>query len=357
MRVGLVIYGSLSTTTGGFLYDRKLVEHLRRNGATVEVIDLPWRSYPRHLLDNLNRSVRERLADASVDVLLQDELCHPSLFRVNRRLDRAVPIVSIVHHLRSSESHSPPQAWLYDRIERRYLDTVDGVICSSRATCAAVERAGATAPSVVAHPGTGRFDPDITVEEIDRRARDSGPLRILFLGSVIPRKGLHTLLYGLAQLPDEAWRLTVVGDRTTAPDYVEDLGRQVDRLGIRERVRFTGHLPDEALAAELGEGQLLAVPSTYEGFGIAYLEGMGFGLPPLATAAGGAAELITDGEDGFLVPPERPDAIARRLRPLLEDRETLAEMGRAARERYESHPTWGETMETAYAYLTRMANQ
>ena len=49
MRIGLIIYGSLDTLTGGYLYDRLLVEHLRRQGDHVDIISLPWRTYGRHL--------------------------------------------------------------------------------------------------------------------------------------------------------------------------------------------------------------------------------------------------------------------------------------------------------------------
>lgn len=356
MRVGVVIYGSLTTTTGGFLYDRKLVEYLRDAGVPVEVIELPRRTYPRHLLDNLHPGTRRRLASLTIDVLVQDELCHPSLWWLNRRLEHECPIVTIAHHLRSSESHATPTTWLYRQIERRYLQTVDGVICGSRSTCANVNRLVAADSSVVVYPGTGRFDPAIDATTIETRAREPGPLRILFVGNIIPRKGLHTLIQGLGRLPGEGWRLTVIGDRTTARDYVDSLERRIDRLGLHQSVRFTGRLSDTDLEAALREGHLLAVPSTHEGFGIAYLEGMGFGLPPLATTAGGASELVTDAENGLLVPPENPAAIARRIQPLIGDRDRLAELGRAARDRYEAHPTWTETMEGAHAFLTRIAS-
>ncbi|HKL27942.1 MAG TPA: glycosyltransferase family 1 protein, partial [Natrialbaceae archaeon] len=100
MNVGLTLYGRLDERSGGFRYDRRLVEGLRAAGDDVEVIELPWRAYPRGLLDNASRRWRSRL-EADVDVMLQDELAHPSLVRTNRRLD--YPIVSVVHHLRSSE--------------------------------------------------------------------------------------------------------------------------------------------------------------------------------------------------------------------------------------------------------------
>lgn len=52
MKLGFIIYGSLDTLSGGYLYDRKLVEYLRDQGDTVEIISLPWRNYAAHLTDN-----------------------------------------------------------------------------------------------------------------------------------------------------------------------------------------------------------------------------------------------------------------------------------------------------------------
>jgi len=74
MRVGLVIYGSLDTLSGGFLYDRMLVERLRSAGDQVEIMSLPWRSYAHQLSDNWSPSLRRRLRDVRLDVLLQDEV-------------------------------------------------------------------------------------------------------------------------------------------------------------------------------------------------------------------------------------------------------------------------------------------
>ncbi len=54
MHLGLVVYGSLETVSGGYLYDRKLVQHLQSRGDEVEVISVPWRPYGRGLLDNLS---------------------------------------------------------------------------------------------------------------------------------------------------------------------------------------------------------------------------------------------------------------------------------------------------------------
>jgi glycosyltransferase involved in cell wall biosynthesis len=355
LRLGLVIYGSLETISGGFLYDRMLVQHLRSRGDEVEVISLPWRAYGRGLLDNLSPSLRQRLEEARYDLLLQDELIHPSLFWLNRRLGRRrrrYPMVAIVHHLRCSEGHPPWQNRLFRGVERRYLDTMDGFICPSRATLQSVaDLLGTHRPAVVAAPGGNRFGGPLTPEEISARAARTGPLRILFLGNLIPRKGLHLLLSALAQVKCRDWRLTAAGSLTMAPDYVRRLRRQVARAGFDSQVELFGPVVDEALKALLAGSHVLAVPSSYEGFGIVYLEGMGFGLPAIAGTAGGAVEIVSHGRDGFLVEPGDARALSQYLSQLLEDRGLLLTMSLAARERYLAHPTWADAGAAIHRFL------
>lgn len=369
LRLGLVLYGSLDTVSGGYLYDRQLVASLRSRGAEVEIISLPWRDYLRHMGDNLSARLLERLAGLEVDVLLQDEINHPSLFWLNQRLRQRLrqrqqstpfPLVSIVHHLRCCEIHPAWENRLYRRIERSYLRSVDAFIYNSWATRSTVESIGAVSPDcpcVVAYPAGNRFDPHIQDDEISQRALQPGPLRLLFLGNVIPRKGLHTLLKALRTLPGEAWRLSVAGSLDLDPDYVRYVRRQANESGLAGRIAFLGSLPDAELAALLRSHQLMAVPSSYEGFGIVYLEGMGFGLPAIAAAGGGAAEIVTHGRDGFLVSTDNMGKLAHHIGELWRNRQELRHMSLAARARYLRHPTWEQTGEQIYNFLKGLGSK
>jgi glycosyltransferase involved in cell wall biosynthesis len=357
VRIGLVIYGSLDTVSGGYLYDRMLVRQLRAAGHNVEVISLPWRSYPRHLGDNFSGQLANQLRNLSLDFLLQDELNHPSLVRVNRRLRGHIPypILSIVHHLRCSETH--PRAWrsLYCQVEKAYLHSVDGFIFNSRTTKAAVEELLAEPVSdIVAYPAADHVDPPPTEAVLATRAikcASTGPLQILFVGNVIPRKGLHTLLAALARLPQSTWRLEVVGSLSADAAYVKNIRSQIKQNDLERSVRLAGSASDTELRLRWELSHVLAVPS-YEGFGIVYLEAMSFGLPVIASKAGAAHEVVTDGEDGYLIDPNDIEDLAQRILALHQYRGTLLTMSVAARLRYDRHPTWQQSGQQIINWLT-----
>jgi len=98
----------------------------------------------------------------------------------------------------------------------------------------------------------------------------------------------------------------------------------------------------------------LAVPSFYEGYGIAYLEGMGCGLPAIGTTAGGAMEIIDHGINGFLIPPGDSNALSRYLNELNQDRERLKSMSLAAYRRFNAHPTWQASCEKILDFLVSL---
>lgn len=365
MRIGLIIYGSLDRLSGGYLYDRMLVEFLRGHGDRIELISLSDRSYTHHLLHNFSGQLFHRLAGLDCELLLQDELNHPSLFILNRRLRKVVsyPIVSIVHHLRCCEENPFLINRIYRLVERQYLSCLDGLICNSQATQKIVADLLLSSklssnnykshnnPCLVANPGGDRLHPQINKPEICKRVSREGALRLLFVGNIIPRKGLHVLLESIKGSPANQFIINVVGDTEMDPSYFESICRQIKRDSLTGVVRFRGILSDDDLAGFMNSSHLLVMPSFYEGFGIAYLEGMGFGLPAIGTNCGGAREIIRHGMDGFLVSPGDYASLAEFLTRLAKDRELLLEMSLCALDHYHSQPTWENSMGNIRSFL------
>lgn len=359
MKIGLVIYGSLDTLSGGYLYDRMLVDYLRAQGDAVELISLApgmadrsdWRNYLSHLADNFSFQ-----PPAGLDVLIQDELNHPSLLSANR-MPHPYPVISLVHHLRCSEQRPAWQNALYRVVERRYLRSVDGLIFNSSTTRSVVQAlVGSAKPNLVAYPPTDRFGDGISAEaaaaaeRIYTRSSEDAPLRLLFLGNVIPRKGLHTLLDALAQMPEGSVQLDIIGSLVIDPDYAAEMQKRAGKVNPA-CIRFHGALNNDPLVAMLKTSQVLVVPSSYEGFGIVYLEGMAFGLPAIGTKAGAASEIIEENRTGYLIGPDDVQALASHLAALAGDRELLARLSLNAWQRYRHQPKWEQTAASIRSFL------
>ena len=177
MRLGFVIYGNLDIVTGGFLFDKLVVDYLRRQGDEVEIISLPWHPYAFGLLHNAWAGLARRLRQRRFDAVIQDELTHPSWFWLNRRIKSHIryPIISLVHLLRSTEERPAWQNRLYRLVERQYLQSVDGFIFISRHTQHLVESlVGSSKRCTIAYSAGDRLG-SLTVEQITARILSPGP--------------------------------------------------------------------------------------------------------------------------------------------------------------------------------------
>jgi glycosyltransferase involved in cell wall biosynthesis len=329
VRVGLIIYGSLDLVSGGFLYDRLVVRQLRAAGVEVQVVALPWRRWGGALAENLQPWPA---ALEGCQVVLQDQLIHPAVFARNARLRR--PIIALVHNL----SCAPGVVSLPAVVERRYFETVDGAVAVCHDTLARVRALAPGLPGVVARAGRDHLPPP------GRRPEGHGPLRLLFVGTVMPHKGLHRLLEALSPLPPD-WTLDVVGSLTADPAYAARL-----RATAPASVRWHGQLDGEALWRAFGHSDLFVLPSDREAYSVACLEALGFGLPVLVTDRGGMREMIS-GDEGLVLPPDQPAAWTGAIAHLMMDRTRLAAMSAAARARFEAHGTWGQTAAAIAGFL------
>jgi len=157
---------------------------------------------------------------------------------------------------------------------------------------------------------------------------------------VIPRKGLHILLKALGEIEEKDWYLSVVGSLDFDPEYVKRIMQVVNEFGLTKKVMFFGPLQEDQVKEVMLNCHILAMPSYHEGFGIAYLEGMGFGLPAIGTTSGGASEIITHEVNGFLLPREDAPVLGENIARLIDDRKLLTRMSLAALERFNQHPPW-----------------
>jgi glycosyltransferase involved in cell wall biosynthesis len=150
-------------------------------------------------------------------------------------------------------------------------------------------------------------------------------------------KGLEYLLEGapdvIARIPQV--KFLIIGDNSFNPDYREELKRQTIKLGLQDRVIFTGFRLD--VPRILSSLALSVLPSLNEGLSNSLLESMAAAVPVVTTTVGGNPEVVVDGETGFLVPPRNPDALADAICRVLLTPGLRNRLGQAGRQRVLTH--------------------
>lgn len=164
---------------------------------------------------------------------------------------------------------------------------------------------------------------------------------ILFVGRIEPLKGIETLIRALAILSkrddvdQNSICLTIIGGDATATEA--SMGEEMARLqqlreslGVESYVNFIGKKSQDDLPYYYAAANIVVVPSKYESFGIVALESMACGTPVIASDVGGLAHLVQDGETGFTVPDNDPDALAEKILLLMKDQELRNRLGKQA---------------------------
>jgi D-inositol-3-phosphate glycosyltransferase len=177
------------------------------------------------------------------------------------------------------------------------------------------------------------FTPGDAGDRVEARralGMDDDTPTLLFVGRLDPIKGIDLLLESVALLRTPARLLVVGGDPAGDPE-VERLRARTEALGVADRVRFPGAVPQRDLPRYYRAADALVVASRYESFGLVAVEALACGLPVIASAAGGLPTIVCDGENGLLAPWRYAEAFAERIEALLGDPALMARLRCAAR--------------------------
>jgi len=136
---------------------------------------------------------------------------------------------------------------------------------------------------------------------VERQDWSKHPPRILFVGGNMQRKGLPVLLHSMPLILEQVkdCMLWVVGSDPMIPLFEQT----AKKMGIHKQIAFLGHKNQNDLMKCYRDSDILALPALIEAFGVVILEAMAAGLPVVASQCGGIPEIITNGENGYLVPP------------------------------------------------------
>lgn len=330
-----LIPGDLMTPTGGYAYDRQILDHLKRRD--FPLVHLPlggnWPFPDGHALSacaKLFGALSERTA------LLIDGLAFGAMPEALLRQARG-PLIALCHHPLALETGlDETMRHALRASEMRAFDHATAVIVTSAATAHLLEREfGVRKHKLrIAVPGT----------KIMSRAMGGGsPPQIVAVGSVCVRKNYDGLLTSLRHVADLPWRLTIAG-RIEDADLMDILSGTISTSGWTDRIRFTGPITDEEVEQLLGAADIFVMPSHYEGYGMALMEAVASGLPCVTTDAVPSARQVPAGGLA-IVPAGDSAAFGSAIRELLADMKARKILGNLAWQARNTLPNWEDAAE------------
>jgi glycosyltransferase involved in cell wall biosynthesis len=205
------------------------------------------------------------------------------------------------------------------RIARLLLDRATAIVVLSERWAAWMHRVTSN-PRIVCVPNSVPLPPPIP--------RAPQPGLVVFTGRCREAKGVHDLLDAIALLATDDPQVTL---ECAGDGDLEAVGLRALSLGIAERVRLRGWIGVRDRDELLARASVFVLPSHAEAMPMSLLEAMAAGCPVIASAVGGIPDVVQDGVNGLLVPPNSPRVLAQALRTLLSDPALAARLGREAR--------------------------
>jgi L-malate glycosyltransferase len=154
------------------------------------------------------------------------------------------------------------------------------------------------------------------------------PPNVIFVGRMVPQKNPIQVIHSLADIKDLDWHCVIIGDG----QLISGLKSEAKRLGIDERITFTGWITPNEVHDWLRISDILFMPSLSEGLPVVGVQALSMGLAFVVGKVGGFIELVKDGQNGYLHNPTDSELFSRSIRIILEDHKKLLEFRRKSRQ-------------------------
>ena len=327
-----VFPGSLTTLTGGYHYDRRLIAELRGLGLTVTPITLS-ETFPFPNKDEMNHA-RETLKMIPNDsVVIIDGLAFGSMESIAEKEKDRLCLIALCHHPLAMETGlQKEQSDALAKSEKAAFRCAQAIIVTSQNTRKILETDYAV-PNVkisVALPGT----------DSSTFAKCEGtPLKLLTVASLIKRKGHDVLVDSLRMIENLQWEARFVGDKGIDPAWAQSLQAKTKTNQLSERITFVGAVDD--LSAEYQNADVFVLPSRFEGYGMVLAEAVANGLPIISTSAGPIPD-VAPKSASLLVAPGDPLALSKALARVITKKDVRIKMQLSSQVAAENLPSWSD---------------
>jgi len=345
--IAFVAPGSLRQLTGGYIYDKHIVDGLRRVGHRVAVREVSER-FPGPTTADLAEAARVLASIPKGSVVIVDGLAGGAMPRQIEREAERLRFVALVHHPLAHETgvsrNDAVRLWAHETWTLQHVRHV--VVTSPRTATLLTREYGVKREQLTCiEPGTDKWP----------ASRGTGHNSLLCVATVTPRKGYVTLVQALARVARLDWHLTCLGSLERDKVTVRRVRHEIRRAGLTERVTLAGETAShERLKSYYNRADLFVLATEYEGYGMAVAEAIASGLPVVSTATGAIPKLV--GRDaGILVPRGDVDVLARVLERVLGDRRVLERLRAGAMQRRKQLPSWEHAVRQFASVVRKVA--
>jgi glycosyltransferase involved in cell wall biosynthesis len=355
-QLALLTLGDPERVTGGYLFHRRLADRAGQHGMAIEFLSVPnlplawamlsgpaWLRHPA--LDGAEALVLDSIAAAPaapwlgrLRMPILGMLHQPAGGMDNGQLSRSVRVPFDRWAYRRARALMVASEWLAEQLVAAGIP---------RSRLLVVPPGKDPASALGDAPGEDR---GATTAELRRHRR----MAALCVANWLPRKGILELLEGVARLPDELVTLHLVGETTSPGQYAARVRRRLAEPDLSGRVVVHGVIPAADVARMYRNVDAFALPSFEEPYGTVWGEAMAAGLPVVGWHAGNLPFLADHEREGLLAPAGDVSALSRALERLAFEPDLRSAMGRAARERAASRPTWDETADLFFTAVARV---
>ena len=326
--------------SGGYGFNFRIVEYLRSHGFEVEIIHFTTvpPGYPLKWFKASRYICRKIRADNPDIIIISKSYQYLSLLRLMSAFND-IPVIYLMHNLEWKIIRSKLKASMYRIYVKWLLGMASRVWVNSRSTGEAVQGIGIPRSSIsLINPG---FEKDSV--SLPERSRREGPVRLLCVGSISPRKAQHILVKACTFLEKGSYVMEFAGSIDADEDYslmVKDL---IKRENLSDSILVSGELSGEELVKAYMNADILVHPSRWEAFGISIVEGMWYGLPVIASGTAAIPELVHHGKNGLLTSPGDIAELADGIKKLTGNKSLRLQMGEKSRMFAERMNDWNDT--------------
>ena len=343
--IHFIVPGSIVQRTGGYVYDRRIVEELRRSGRTVRVVELDG-AFP--VCCDIARASSTFAIAAVPDgaIALIDGLALPGFAPCLSGHTGRIAIVAIIHHPLALESGlSAADSAALRKIECASMVHADGIVTTSAATVALLSGYGVEKDKIsTVVPGT---------DSAPRALGSTGDVvQLLCVGILVPRKGHRVLIDALSDIAGLPWRLLCLGSKERDPETAAALERHIADCNLSDRVVLAGEADDTALETAYASADVFVLASALEGYGMAFAEALARGLPVVGSGAGAVQDMVPESA-GIVIPVGDRLALAEALTRVIGDRALRGRLADGAHAAGQRLPDWASAGREFAAALDR----